>query len=63
MSKMGNYILDLQEAATRMSLQEFIAHFGFSAAEVWHDINFNFGDDRDCDCELELAHVEMDDGA
>ena len=45
MSRIGNYVLDMQEDAVRMSLQQFITRYGFSAAEMWHDVNY--GDDRD----------------
>lgn len=57
MSRMGNWILEMQEAATEMGLQEFVKNYGYAAAETWYEINF--GDDRDREPEL----VEMDDGA
>jgi len=47
MSKMGNWVLEMQEDAVRMSLSTFVDRYGYSNAELWHDINF--GDDRDCE--------------
>ena len=57
MSKMGNWVVEMQEDAYHMSLGQFTQKHGFSAAEVWHDVHF--GDDRD----YEPDYVEMDDGA
>jgi hypothetical protein len=51
MSKIGNYVLEMQEDAVRMSLQQFINRYGFNAAEMWHDVNF--GDDRDVEPDYE----------
>mgnify|MGYP000444418339 CR=1 FL=1 len=51
MSKMGSYFMDMQEDAVRMSFQQFVERYGFSASEVWHDINF--GDTRDCEPSFE----------
>ena len=51
MSKTGNWVLEMQEDAVRMSLGQFIKRHGFSQAEVWHDINF--GDDRDVEPDYE----------
>ena len=61
MSKMGNWVVEMQEDAYRMSLGEFTRKHGFSSAEVWHDVHF--GDARDCEPDLETLYVEMDDGA
>ena len=66
MSKIGNYVLDLQEDAVRMTLQQFIDRHGFSVAEIWHEANF--GDDRDKEPDVfadweDYAVVEFDDGA
>ena len=51
MSKMGSYVMDMQEDAVRMSLQQFITRYGFAAAEMWHDINFGDNRDRESDWE------------
>ena len=61
MSRTGNWVLEMQEAAGYLTLQEFIRRYGYSTAEVWHEINF--GDDRDCEPVFEQEQMEMDDGA
>jgi hypothetical protein len=52
MSKMGNWVLEMQEAALDMTLSQFVEQYGYSQAEVWHDLHF--GDDRDCEPRDEL---------
>jgi len=47
MSKMGNWVFEMQEDAGDMTLGEFTHKYGYSHAEVWHDVQF--GDDRDCE--------------
>ena len=61
MSKMGNWIIEMQQDAYHMTLQQFIDRHGFASAEVWHDVHF--GDGRDCEPDLETLYAEMDDGA
>lgn len=47
MSKMGNWVVEMQESAVDMTLSEFVQRFGHYSAPVWYDINY--GDDRDCE--------------
>lgn len=61
MSRTGNWVLEMQEAAGYLTLQEFIRRYGYATAEVWHEINF--GDTRDCEPMREQELMEMDDGA
>ena len=55
MSKMGQWVFEMQEDAYDMSLQEFVAKHGASNATVWHEVQ----DYIDC----ERDYMEMDDGA
>lgn len=50
MSKMGNWVFEMQEDAYDMTLDEFIEKHGSSQAPVWYECN-----EQDC--------MEMDDGA
>lgn len=61
MSKMGNWVIEMQQDAYHMTLAQFIDCYGFAHAEIWHDAHF--GDDRDYEPDLETLYVEMDDGA
>jgi len=47
MSKMGNWVFEMQETATDLTLSEFVQRYGYSSAQVWYDCNY--GDDRDCE--------------
>lgn len=39
MSKMGKWILELEEEAYVLPLDEFVKRYGNSNAEIWHRIN------------------------
>jgi len=56
MSKVGQWVFEMQEDAYEMTLGQFIEKHGFAQAEVWHDVRF--GDDRDQEPDLEA----MEDG-
>ena len=58
MSRTGNWVLEMQEAAGYLTLQEFIKRYGCSTAEVWHEINFR--DDRDCEPVLDQEEAEWE---
>lgn len=60
MSKMGNWVLEMQQDAYHMTLQQFIDRHGFSSAEIWYAAHF--GDDRD-EPIYDEEYMEMDDGA
>lgn len=59
MSKVGQWVFEMQEDAYDMSLAEFIEKHGYSQAEIWYEVHF--GDDRDREPDFEP--MEMDDGA
>jgi hypothetical protein len=63
MSRTGNWVLEMQEAAGYLTLEAFTHRYGYATAEVWYGVNF--GDDRDCEpvFEQEQMEMEMDDGA
>ena len=61
MSKMGQWVFEMQEDAMHMTLAQFIDRHGFSSAEIWHEVHF--GDDRDLEPIFEEDYLEMDDGA
>ena len=61
MSKMGNWVFEMQEDAYHMTLSEFCARYGYSQAEVWYEIHI--GDTRDAEPVFEEDYLEMDDGA
>ena len=39
MSKMGNWVMEMQEEATEMSLAKFIRAHGRSKASIWREVN------------------------
>ena len=39
MSKVGNWVLGMQEDATWMTLAEFIAAHGERQADIWHEVH------------------------
>ena len=55
MSKVGQWVFEMQEDAYDMSLDEFIHKHGQSQASVWHEVQDSIEDT--CD------FMEMDDGA
>ena len=55
MSKMGQWVFEMQEDAYHMDFNQFIEKHGSSQASVWCEV-------QDAD-ELEPDYVEMDDGA
>lgn len=58
MSKVGQWVFEMQEDACQMNLAEFIEKHGYSRAEIWNDIHF--GNDQYLEPDFEM---EMDDGA
>ena len=38
MSKTGQWVFEMQEDACQMTLAEFVEKHGYSAAEVWHEM-------------------------
>ena len=59
MSKMGNFVLDMQTDAIEMSLQEFVDRYGNHNTYIWNQARY--GDDRYYEPDYEP--LEMDDGA
>ena len=39
MSKMGNWVMEMQEDAVEMSLAKFIRAHGRSQASIWREVN------------------------
>ena len=39
MSKMGNWVMEMQEDAAEMSLSKFIRAHGRSQASIWREVN------------------------
>ena len=58
MSKVGQWVFEMQEDAQQMSFAEFVKKHGYSRADVWSDIHFN--NDQYLEPDFEM---EMDDGA
>lgn len=56
MSKMGNWVLEMQKDAYHMTLSQFVEQYGYSQAEVWHDAHF--GDLRDREPEREAQEQD-----
>lgn len=48
MSKVGNWVLGMQEDATWMTLAEFIKEHGQAQADIWHEVH---GPDSDWEVE------------
>ena len=61
MSKMGNWVIEMQADAYHMTLAQFIDQHGFSSAEIWYTAHF--GDERDNEPVYDEEYAEMDDGA
>ena len=38
MSKVGQWVFEMQEDASQMTLEEFIEKHGESQADVWHEV-------------------------
>lgn len=38
MSKVGQWVFEMQEDASQMTLEEFIDKHGESQADVWHEV-------------------------
>ena len=57
MSKVGQWVFEMQEDAAWMTLGQFTDKHGFSCADVWYE--YNFGTEPD----VEPDFMEMDDGA
>ena len=61
MSKIGNWVLEMQEDATWSSKEVFMRKHGVAHGDVWEEVQ------RQIEDELELedywGHFEMDDGA
>ncbi len=51
MSKTGQWVFEMQEDASQMTLEEFIEKHGQTAKDVWHEVW------------AEADYMEMDDGA
>lgn len=39
MSKTGSWLMEMQEAARELTLEQFIAAYGASNADVWRSVN------------------------
>ena len=57
MSKMGQWVFEMQEDAAEMTRLDFASKYGTANLAVWDEVT-GFGWD-----ELEPDYVEMDDGA
>jgi len=51
MSKVGQWVFEMQEDAVHMSLAQFMDKHGSHQAEIWYEANF--GDDRDMEPNLD----------
>ena len=52
MSKVGQWVFEMQEDAMQMTLSQVIAKHGYSQAEVWHDTRMG-EDARDMEPDFE----------
>jgi hypothetical protein len=55
MSKVGQWVFEMQEDSYDISLTEFIHKYGASQSSIWHEVQQGFVDMSD--------FMEMDDGA
>lgn len=63
MSKVGQWVFEMQEDAMMMTLSQFVDKHGFAQAEVWHDVRFGTDRFEDVDPSIlaeELAMSEME---
>lgn len=44
MSRMGQWVMEMQESAAQMTLQEFVEQYGQSQTAVWFEVNGGFED-------------------
>ena len=56
MSKMGQWVFELQQDAMEMNFSQFVEKHGFSAAEIWQETRF--GTDRFEDVPQEVLDAE-----
>jgi hypothetical protein len=55
MSKVGQWVFEMQEDAYDMTFDEFIEKHGSNQADVWYEVQDGIENERD--------YMEMDDGA
>ena len=56
MSKMGQWVFELQQDAMEMNFSQFVEKHGYSAAEIWQETRF--GTDRYEDVDPEVLALE-----
>jgi len=57
MSKVGQWVFEMQEDAYEMDFEDFIEKHGSSQASVWYEVR------ESMDCERDHFEMDMDDGA
>lgn len=62
MSKMGNWVVEMQEDAEDMTLSEFIKQHGSTQASIWHEVQQEM-DTLSPNEYWGSRSMEMDDGA
>ena len=62
MSKIGNWVLEMQEDATWSSKEVFMRKHGVSQGNVWEEVQRQMDEDT-VEPEDYWGHFEMDDGA
>ena len=62
MSKMGNWVLEMQEDAAWSSKEVFVRKHGVSQGEVWEEVQRQMDEDT-VEPDDYWGHFEMDDGA
>lgn len=61
MSKIGNWVLEMQEDATWSSKEVFMRKHGVAHGDVWEEVQRQIEDELES--EDYWGHFEMDDGA
>ena len=62
MSKIGNWVLEMQEDAAWSSKEVFVRKHGVSQGEVWEEVQRQMDEDT-VEPDDYWGHFEMDDGA
>jgi hypothetical protein len=65
MSKIGNWLMEMQEDAAWSSKEVFIRKHGISNEVIWTEVRRQMAEDSDCDVEdyWGTFDMEMDDGS
>ena len=49
MSKMGNWVMEMQEDAAQMTLENFIQTHGKSQSDIWSEVNGELYNGTECE--------------